>query len=138
MGNYKAYFVLMGLCALGLIVIIFNAVVVLDIEFLAFVALVLIPLGFLQLMTGITLLVRLHIYPAWVNRGLSKYWLVSIGYFVVLIAMSYIDAEIVGLLRVIWLFIVPWGIALYQFKLVWRMAALRKRQLEKRELLELS
>ncbi len=135
MGNYKAYFVLtgiMGLLALGLLI----NVAANGLGGLLLLGLLQIPLGILQLVTGGTIAVKAGSYPEWVRKEIRVYWVLTVGYFIGLVPVIY-AVENIWQIWVAWLFIVPWFIAVYQFGLIWRMAALRKRQLEKRELLQL-
>ncbi len=135
MGNYKAYFVLtgiMGLLALGLLI----NVAANGLGGLLLLGLLQIPLGILQLVTGGTIAVKAGSYPEWVRKEIRVYWALTVGYFIGLVPVIY-AVENIWQIWVAWLFIVPWFIAVYQFGLIWRMAALRKRQLEKRELLQL-
>lgn len=136
MGNYKAYFVLSALLGFIALTIIANALISGYHGGLFLIGLVQIPLGLLQLTSGLRLLADAHTYPAWVKKDLRVYWLLTGGYFAGLLLVRYAFAY-VWPVWVVWLYIVPWGIAIYQFGIVWRMAALRKRQLEKRELLQL-
>lgn len=136
MGNYKAYIALSALIAAAVLLVILNAFFTKNSNELFVLGLVQIPLGLFQLVIGLRLGVQVHNYPQWVRRGIVTYWVLTVAYFLGLAiiknAFTYNWSA-----WVIWLFVVPWGIAVYQFGLVWRMAALRKRQLQKRDLLQL-
>lgn len=136
MGNYKAYFVLTGLIGLLAVGLLATVVVSGSLGGLVFLGLLQIPLGILQLVSGATLALKAREYPEWVRKEIRVYWGLTAGYFIGLVPVIYV-MENLWQIWVAWLFIVPWFIAIYQFGLIWRMAALRKRQLEKRELLQL-
>jgi hypothetical protein len=136
MGNYKAYIALSALIAATVLVVILNAFVTQNSNELFVLGLVQIPLGLFQLFIGLRLALQAYNYPQWVRRGIVTYWALTVAYFlglaIIRSAFTYHWSA-----WVIWLYVVPWGIAVYQFGLVWRMAALRKRQLQKRDLLQL-
>ncbi|GAB5523691.1 MAG: hypothetical protein Roseis2KO_15630 [Roseivirga sp.] len=136
MGNYKAYFALSAIFGLLVLTIILNAILQRDPGQLVLIGLVQIPLGLMQWAVGLRLIAISSSYPAWVKQRLGNYWILTAVYFLGLLIIGYTLSYFWPALA-IWLFVVPWGIAAYQFSLVWRMGALRKRQLEKRELLQL-
>lgn len=136
MGNYKAYFVLSAMFGLIALTIILKAILLQDPGELFLIGLVQIPLGLTQLVVGLRLIAISSNYPAWVKQRLGNYWILTAVYFVGLLIIGYTLSYFWPALA-IWLFVIPWAIAAYQFNLVWRMGALRKRQLQRRELLQL-
>lgn len=135
MGNYKLYFALSALFALMLLTIIAMAIIHQGSGWLIFVGLIQIPLGFMQLYAGVDLWVKRKNYPEALGKGIRAYWLMNLVYFLVLGLIFTISRDFWPLVAA-WLFVIPWIIAAFQFNLVWRMAGLRKRQLEKRELVQ--
>lgn len=136
MGNYKTYFALSAVFGLIVICSLVSVLISGSTGGLIVLSLIQIPLGLMQLVVGITLAFKAHNYPAWAKKEIRFYWILNAGYFIGLVLVSAVMRDFEEL-WLAWLFIVPWFIAVYQFGLVWRMGGLRKRQLEKRELLQL-
>lgn len=136
MGNYKAYFVLSAMFGLIALTIILKAILLQNPGELFLIGLVQIPLGLMQWVVGGRIAAISGNYPAWVKKQVGNYWILTASYFIGLLMIRYMLTYFWPA-WVIWLYVVPWAIAAYQFNLVWRMGALRKRQLQKRELLQL-
>ncbi|MCE7994580.1 MAG: hypothetical protein HEP71_21555 [Roseivirga sp.] len=136
MGNYKAYFALSAIFGLLALTIILKAILLQDPGQFFLIGLVQIPLGLMQWVVGGRLAAISANYPAWVKKQVGNYWILTGSYFVGLLIVRY-ALTYFWPAWLIWLYVVPWTIAAYQFSLVWRMGALRKRQLQKRELLQL-
>lgn len=86
-----------------------------------FFALIQLLVGLMQLLAGIHMATSKKDYPAWLEKGMANYWLMTFGYFVLLLMISRTS----GLNDIgfrIYLFGVPWTIALYQYSLIshWR------------------
>ncbi len=136
MGNYRIYFILTAIFALFLAFIIGKAITTGESGYLFFSLFGLAYLGVVQLMTGVYLLSKYKQYPTWAKTGIRNYWLFTGSYLALWISQIFwpiISETAFG----IWLITGPLFIATYQFRLIWRMAGLRRRQLEKRAFLQI-
>ncbi len=93
--------------------------------------LVQIGVGLMQLLTGLHFATSKKTYPDWFNRSLDKYWALTIGYFIILAGL-WRHFEVGNVLLMVWLFKVPWLIAIYQFTSI---SKLRNYYLQKRQAL---
>lgn len=134
MKNYNFYFFVSGVFGLLLIAIFGIALIEWNAKLIFQAIWLLAPLGIFQLMVGLYLLAKISEYPEWIQQGIRNYWKLTIGYFLVLLIIYWLlpnTSAVPG----VWLFLVPWSIAIFQFVLLFRMASFRRRQLEKRELI---
>ena len=77
-------------------------------------------MGLVQLGEGVSLWLKSDDKPAWFGKWLGLYWFASIFYFIVL----WLIIEFRGTYNnyyMVWLFIVPWFIAIYQYLMVRRL-----------------
>ncbi len=120
MGQYKVYFsisIIIGVLA------IYNASLFLfysDYEGLLYLMLLQLPLGLVQLTSALHYVTSLKSYPNWFQDFISTYWWHVFAYFVGLyILFRFFEYE--DLAIQIWLFAVPWPIAIFQFCYVYRL-----------------
>lgn len=136
MKNYQAYFAYYIIVGLIMASIFCMALVDQEAGYLFYIVMLSIPVGISQLVTGLRLLTRFTNYPKWARQGILLYWGLSIGYFIILFignALLFVPQALV----IFWLAIAPWGIAIYQIVLVYRLSQLRSAQLEKRAFFQL-
>lgn len=136
MKKYYLYFTLTGLLVLYVLLLVGQAIAVGQWTIMLFGLYGLGLLGILQLVSGLYLLAEYKHYPKWVGDGVRDYWLLTAGY-VLFWLVQVLWAMVPDELTWLWLIAMPLGIAFYQFRLVWRMAGLRRRQLEKRAFLKI-
>jgi len=136
MGNYKLYFALTAIFVLFLVFIIGKAITTGESGYLFFTLFGLAYLGIVQLMTGVYLLSKYKRYPDWIKGGIRNYWLFTGAYLALCIIQAY-GLPLPEQFLWGWIMIVPLFIATYQFRLIWRMAGLRRRQLEQRAFLQI-
>lgn len=83
-------------------------------------------LGLMQLIVGIYFLVSAKKRPEWFKKRIKDYWGITIAYFLLL--WVFYHADFVGdRFFNVWLFIVPWGIALFQYMTIRRLYTERNR-----------
>ena len=136
MKKYYLYFALTALFVLYILFLLGQAITTGEWTVMIFGLYGLLYLGALQLVTGLYLLAEYKHYPQWVGKGVREYWLLTGGYVLIWLAQAFwgmATEEFTWL----WLIAMPLGIAFYQFRLVYRMAGLRSRQLEKRAFLKI-
>lgn len=85
-----------------------------------FVAIAQFFMGLFQLVAGFSLLLSRRKRPTWFDDHIRYYWWVSIGYFVILYLVTQMRPADSWQFNV-WLFGVPWIIALYQFIIVYQL-----------------
>ena len=135
MKKYYLYFTLTALFVLYILVLAGQAIISRDPYIMVFGMYGLLYLGLIQLLTGLYLLAGYKHYPDWVGEQVRNYWLFTGTYVLIGFTQAYwlvIPDEFIWL----WLAGLPLAIAFYQFRLVWRMAGLRRRVLEKRAFLK--
>ena len=120
MGQYKVYFsisIIIGVLA------IYNASLFLfysDYEGLLYLMLLQLPLGFMQLTSGLHYVTSLKPFPIWFQDFIRTYWWLVFAYFVGLyILFRFYEYE--NFVIQIWFFVVPWPIAIFQFYFVFRL-----------------
>lgn len=131
MGNYKLYFVLSAIFFGSALSIILCS----DLSragFIWLLGLIQIPLGLLQLISGLELFLKRKNYPEPLQRSIGNYWKWTGGYALVLILLSHLASESAYL--VFWLFGAPWAIAIFQLQLVYRFSLHKKLLLNQRGL----
>lgn len=120
MRQYKLYFLISSI--IGCLAI-YNASLFLfysDYEGLLYLMLLQLPLGFMQLVTGLDFVISYNKYPSWFQDFIRAYWWIVFAYFAGLyILFRFFDYE--GSVIQIWFFVVPWPIAIFQFVYVCRL-----------------
>ena len=128
MKKYYVYFAFHVFFASLALYGVFRYLMGLDNTLLIFLGVLLLPLGILQLLTGIYFLTKPYHYPLWLVTGMNRYWLITGFYFLLLFVIATLMPGPGAILN-LWLFGVPWFIAIYQFLLVQHYAVYRKKQL---------
>lgn len=136
MKKYQVYFVLSVIFPSVWALVMGLVTVTEDQGFLIYGLFAHIYLGVLQLMTGLYLVIRYKRYPDWAQSGILIYWLITGLYFAFCIWLIKVVVHPTPLVGLIFLG-APVLIAVYQFQLVYRLAGLRRRQLEQRAFLQL-
>ncbi len=93
-------------------------------------------LGVFQLAVGIYLLVKIKAYPQWARKGIRNFWIIFISCISALL-LGFVWSSLAGYSMRLWLVFTPLFITICQYRLVFRMAGLRRRQLEKRAFLKI-
>lgn len=136
MKNYNIYFVLSAVFPAVWVLVLGMRMVTGEWFYLFYGLYALAYLGVLQLITGIYLVIRYKHYPDWAKSGIVIYWLLTGLFFAFWIGLNQVVIFPNVLIALTFLG-VPLLIAVYQFWLVYRLAGLRRRQLEKRAFLQL-
>jgi hypothetical protein len=120
MGHYKFYFAISGILTCSAICILFSLTSDFSSENLMFLSWVELPLWLMQLMVGIHLAATRKTYPANIEESFRTYWITMVAYSIVL----YIVSQSFGwedTIFLFWLLGVPWGIAIYQYTIIYRL-----------------
>lgn len=134
MGNYKLYNTLMHIAAFSLGLLIIFSLWKEGPGTLKSVVLILIPLGLIQLFVGLHFLTSMRVRSNSIKSGIRVYWCLTLGYFLIL----YVATRFEGIhedFYWIYLLVVPWSIALYQYRLVQKSYRERKGEVSKRSAL---
>ena len=95
---------------------------------MVFYAVFLAVTGVMQLLSGLIFLINLSEKPRWFAKGINWYWRITAFYFIVLAMMDSTRDEMDWQYG-IWLYCVPWLIAVFQYVLVRKL----KRNLLRRQ-----
>lgn len=85
--------------------------------FMVFFALFMAVTGVMQLISGLIFFINLSQKPSWFAKGMYWYWRVTGFYFFVLFLIAQVRST-EDWQYLVWLFVVPWFIAAYQYLLV--------------------
>jgi cobalamin synthase len=116
-GNLKEYMavsVFFGCCIVAIPIV---ALIDWNPGWLLLYPIIAIPLGLFQLVAGVHLLLKFSSYGEAFKQKISNYWVLNLIYLVVVILITQFPVSYE--LHLFWWVIAPWGIALYQFMMVY-------------------
>lgn len=116
----KWFFIIEAICLISGIVLFYPLIIF---------AITLGILGFVQLVEGVAYTIDMEARPAWFKKGFKIYWLATAIFFLVA-ALIANDVEMNGQWLFVWLFIVPWFIAIYQYLLIRKLQNYETRKIE--------